>query len=96
MLRIKLEDAMFKIEELNSKMNIGLIPDMTLELDILTAFVYTLTVDSPSVELKSMHEDVLEKVNTLRSKYQGLTEVNQVLIQLNKIETIPLSCSNSF
>ena len=53
---------MFKIEELNSKMNIGLIPDMTLELDILTAFVYTLTVDSPSVELKSMHEDVLEDV----------------------------------
>ena len=96
MLRMKLQDSVFKIEELHSKMSIGLIPDMTLELDMLTAFVYTLTMDSPSVELISMREDVLEKVNTLQSKYQGLTEVNMVLIQLNNIETSPLSYSHLF
>ena len=91
MLRMKLQDAVFEIEKLHSKMSIGLIPDMTLQLDMLTAFVYTLTMDSPSVELISRREDVLEKVNTLQSKYQGLTEVNKVLIQLNNIETSPLS-----
>ena len=58
--------------------------DISIELDMMELYISTLTIDGQSEELKSLGEEAIMKLGTLKSKIPAQNYINEVVIILNE------------